>query len=76
MGGSLVEVADVFVFNQDHGRGEGVQQNNQSVVGLDQVGTEVFNFAAECRVLLLQSLRGFHKQLKRPSQFTGFGRLR
>ena len=43
---SLVEMADFVVFNQNHGGGQGVEQHVEALVGLKQIGTEVFDFVA------------------------------
>ena len=48
----MVEMADFVVFNEHHGGGQGVEQHVKPLVGLKQVGTEVFYFAAEGGVLL------------------------
>ena len=56
LGRGLIEVADVIVFNQNHRRGQGIEQHVQAVIGLNQVGTEVFNLSAKGCILLLQSL--------------------
>ena len=71
--GGLIEMADFVVFNEHHGRGQGVEQHIEPVVGLNQVGAEVFDFAAQGRILQLQRLGGFNKELKRPGQFAGLG---
>ena len=42
----LVEVADFVVFNEHHGRWQGIEQHIEAFIGLKQVSAEVFNFAA------------------------------
>ena len=44
--GRLIEVADVLVFNENHGCRQGIEQNVQAVVGLNQVCAEVFYLSA------------------------------
>ena len=63
----LVEMADMVIFNENHGRRQSIEQDIEPVVGLHQVCAKVFHLSAEGRVLLLQSLRSFHKQFKRTS---------
>ena len=52
----LVEMADMVIFNENHGRRQGIEQDIKPVVGLNQVCAKVFYLSAKGRILLLQSL--------------------
>ena len=67
-------MADLLVFNQDHGGRQSIEQDIEAIVRLNQVGIQGLDLEAQGGILLLERLRGLYKKFKGASQFAGLGR--